>query len=142
MKRLLISVILAVVMIISTFAKTNIVAEGKTHTSMGDYQITVCDEPCILNGKELSTFTVMYENSEILVQIAVQKRGKATVYVVTSEELSVEYVQSNRRFGIGDIIESKDINRQAYYQQKVLTHGQSQKGSLGLIAAYFPYLLG
>ena len=131
MKKLLFTLILAMGMIISISAKTNIIAEGKTHTAMGDYQIVNVDENFIIN----------YQNSPMAVEIAVSKVGKKTIYTVTTENVSVKYVQANRSFGIGDVINAENLNKEAYYHQKVLTNGQSMKSSLGLIAAYFPYLL-
>jgi len=140
MKKLLFSVILAVVMIISTYAK-EVIAGGKTHSAMGDYQITTCDQPCIINGQELKAFSVVYKNSPMEVKIVIQKNKKETTYIVTSEKLSVKYVQNNRYFGIGDVINAENLNKDEYFHQKVLTYRQSEKESLRLIAAYFPYLL-
>lgn len=131
---------LAVGMIISANAR-EIVAGGKTYTAMGDYQITICDQPCIINGKELKTFTVMYENSPMEVKIAIEEGKKETTYIVTSEKLSVKYVQNRKYFGIGDIMDEGNLNKDEYFHQRVLTTGQSNKESLRLIAAYFPYLL-
>ena len=140
MKKLLFSLMLAVGMIISAHAK-EIVAGGKTYTAMGDYQITTCDQPCIINGKELRTFTIMYENSPMEVKIVIEEGKKETAYIVTSENLSVKYVQNSKYFGVGDIMNGENLNKDEYFHQKVLTSGQSEKESMRLIAAYFPYLL-
>lgn len=140
MKKVLISVILAAVMIISAYAK-EIVGVGKTHTSMGDYRITTCDQPYVINGEELKTFTVIYKNSPMVVKIAIQKGKKETTYIVTSEKLSVKYVQNKNYFGVVNVINDKNLNKDEYFHQKVITNTQSKMESLRLIAAYFPYLL-
>jgi len=141
MKKLLFSLMLAVGILISANAK-EIVAVGKTHTAMGDYQITTCDQPCIVNGKELRTFTVVYENSPMEVKIAIEKNKKETTYIVTSEKLTIKYVQNNGYFGVDDVMNNvENLNKGEYYRQKVITTGQSEKESMRLVAAYFPYLL-
>lgn len=140
MKRLLFSLMLAMGIIISMNAK-EIVAGGKTYTAMGDYQITTCDQPCIVNGKELPTFTVKYENSPMELKIVIDECKKETVYIVSSDVLGVKYVQNKKYFGIGEIVNGNNFNKDEYYHQKVLTSGQSEKGSLMLISVYFPYLL-
>jgi len=117
------------------------IAKGKTYTAMGNYQITICDHPCVINGDTLKTFTIMYDNSPMEVVVGIREFKNQTTYIVTSEKISLTYVQTKKHFGVDKIIEGDDFNKEEFYHQKILTSGQSEKESLKLVAAYFPFLL-
>ena len=134
-----------------TFARTT-VAKGKTFTQIGDYKIEVAETPIILDGRELTTYVISYDNSPLKVTVAVDKDKKGSNYLVISDKLSVQYVSNSSYFGVeklsrkynkmGLATSDNELNRTEYFRQKVLTSGDhSVLDNTKLIAAYFPVLV-
>ncbi len=146
--------ILAAVLIAFTtgsFAR-NLVAEGKTFSSLGDYKIETADNPVLMKGEDCKAFLISYANSPLEVTVVVSKDRKCKRYVVLSDRLSVQYICTADYFGVerldksfeaeGFKTEDSDLNKLEYFHQKVLSPGQKgELESTQLIAAYFPFLL-
>ncbi len=135
----------------ATFAR-NIVAEGKTFSSLGDYKIETADNPFLMKGQDCKAYLVSYANSPLEVTVVVCKDRRCKRFVVLSDKLSVQYVCNQDYFGVerldksfeeeGFTTNDSELNKLEYFHQKVL--GPGQKGDLEatqLVAAYFPFLL-
>ncbi len=135
----------------ATFAR-NIVAEGKTFSSLGDYKIETADNPFLMKGQDCEAYLVSYANSPLEVTVVVCKDRKCKRFVVISDKLSVQYICNQDYFGVerldksfeeeGFTTNDAELNKLEYFHQKVL--GPGQKGVLEatqLVAAYFPFLL-
>jgi len=151
MKRVLLAAAFIVAFCSASLAG-NVIAEGKTHSALGDYKIESLDQPVVLNGKELDAFTISYQNTNMKVTVAVEKTRKCKNYFVLSEGLSVKYVCNTDYFGVerlgkelekeGFSTSSEDLDASQYYHQRVLTSGgNSNLENTKMIACYFPFLL-
>jgi len=151
MKRIIISVLLAVAVCSATFAK-KVVAEGQTYTALGTFRVEQADKPVMMNGEECKAYSITYQNSPMEVTVVVTRDKKCKKYIVLSDRLSVQYVCNADYFGVEKLdkkfekeglkTSDSDLNRSAYFHQKVLTPGKrGEKEATSLIAAYFPLLL-
>ncbi len=151
MKRMLLLALLTVAFGSANFAR-ELVAEGKTYSALGDYRIEKADNPVIINGEELKTFIVSYQNSPMEVSIVIRNGKKCKNYIVLSDKLSVQYVCNENYFGVEKLDKSLVVNgfnptdaaldRNEYYHQKKLTPGKrGELESAELIAAFFPKLI-
>jgi len=151
MKRLITAAVLIIAICTASFATKKVVAEGKTHSVLGDYRIEALDNPVMINGKELKAFTVTYENTGLKTTVAVEKTLKCKKYYVLTDVLSVQYVCNGHYFGVerldkklekdGFRTSNEDLDNFQYYHQKVLSCGSSTDiDNTKLIAAYFPFL--
>jgi hypothetical protein len=151
MKRVLLFSLLILTISLSAFADA-VVASGKTFTPVGDYKIETADKPFVLDGRELKTFIISYENSPMKVTVAIDKTKKCANYLVMSDKLSVQYVCNSSFFGVekvdrqynkqGIITADTDLNREEYFHQRVLCDGNnSSLENTKLIAAFFPSLV-
>jgi hypothetical protein len=128
------------------------IAEGKTFSSLGDYKIEMAADPVLIDGKELEAFVISYANTDYKVTVAVNELKNCTKYYVLSDNLSVQYVSTDRYFGVerlgkeaqkaGFSTDVNSLNLQEYFHQKLISDGRNDKlGNSMLIAAYFPFLL-
>jgi hypothetical protein len=151
MKRLFFAAVLIVAFSTASFA-TEVVAEGKTHSALGDYKIEIADNSVMINGEEFTPFIISYQNSPLEVKVAVRKEGNCRNYYVLSDKLSVQYVCNEYYFGVERLDKSFEkegystsdeaLDRNEYFHQKVLTSGKGYElGNTMLIAAYFPRLI-
>lgn len=151
MKKMLFTVLLLAAICSTTFSK-EFVASGKTFSSLGDYKIELADNPVTLNGENLKTFIISYQNSPMEVKVVIRKDKKCKKYIVLSDKLSIQYVCNENYFGVEKLDKSfkKDgystidaaLNREEYFHQKVLAPGKrGEVENAQLIAAYFPMLL-
>ena len=154
MKRILFAVTLILALSTASFAG-GFVAGGKTHTTIGDYKIEVADNPITINGQQLTTYQITYENSPMKVLVAVRNDKKCKTYIVLSDVLSVQYICNGDYFGVQMLdkpLESlnKDgyatsvgaMDKSEYFHQKLIVPGkQTELASTELIAAYFPMLI-
>lgn len=151
MKRIIVSLLLAVAVCSASFAK-KVVAEGQTYTALGTYRIELADKPVMMNGEECKAYNITYQNSPMEVTVVVTKDKNCKKYIVLSNELSVQYVCNANYFGVEKLdkkfekegLKTSDsgLNRSAYFHQKVLTPGRrSETEAASLIAAFFPLLL-
>ncbi len=152
MKRLITAAVLILAFCTVSFAEKKVVAEGKTHTVLGNYKIESPESPVTINGKELQAFTISYENTGMKATVAVEKTSKCRKYYVLTDNLSIQYVCNGNYFGVarldkelekeGFSTSNDDLDNAEYYHQKVLTCRENNDlENTQLIAAYFPLLL-
>ena len=129
-----------------------LVAEGKTYSELGDYRIEIADNPVIINGDEFKAFVISYQNTPLVVKVAVRKEHDCKKYIVLSEKLCVQYVCNSYYFGVERLDKSFEkegyttsdlyLDRNEYFHQKVLTSGMGcELDNTRLIASYFPMLI-
>jgi len=151
MKRVILSAVLAIIFCTASFAG-KVVATGATFTVLGNYSISIADNPALIKGEECKTYIISYENTPMEVTVAICKDRKCKKYVVLSDKLSVQYVCNKNYFGVEKLEKAfekdgfktteSELNRIEYYHQKVLTPGlRAELEATQLIAAYFPMLL-
>ena len=151
MKKMFFLALLTVAFGSASFSR-ELVAEGKTHSVLGDYKIEKADNPVIINGEELKAFVISYENSPMEVTIAIRKGKNCKNYIVLSDKLSVQYVCNANYFGVEKLDKSLDVkgfnttdeglNKSEYFHQKKLAPGmRGEIENTQLIAAYFPMLV-
>ena len=151
MKKLLCAVVLLTVISAGSFSR-ELVATGKTHSSLGDYKIELADNTVSINGEELKAYIISYQNSPLEVKVVIRKDKKCRNYFVLSDKLSVEYVCNGAFFGVQKLDKSlaKDgystsdaaLNKNEYFHQKLIVAGQTDEiANTQLIAAYFPMLI-
>lgn len=151
MKRVLTSALLIVFVSCASFGLgKRLVAEGKSFTPLGSFKIETADEPVVINGVQLETYTISYENSDLTLTIAIENNKDCKRYITVSDKLSVQYVCYETHFGVeklsngpsGFTTSDSEINRSAYFHQRVLTPGKNdQVTCMKLIGAYFPELI-
>lgn len=147
MKRVLFAGLLMVAVSAASFSR-ELIATGKTHTSMGDYKLEVTD-PVTINNEEFKAFLISYENSPMQVKVVVMKGKNCKDYVVISDKLCIKYVCNKDYFGVEKLnpesgFKTSDewLNRTQYFHQRKITDGgNSEFESAKLIAAFFPLLL-
>jgi hypothetical protein len=151
MKRAVLSAMLIIAVSVASFA-TKYVATGKTWSVIGDYRIEVAETPVVLNGEELKTFIITYDNSDQKVTVAVDKQKKHSNYIVISDKLSVNYVSNSSYFGVerlgkeyskmGYSTDEDALNKVGFYNQRVISQETaSPLENTRLIAAFFPALV-
>jgi len=151
MKKVLLAGLLMLALSTASFAR-EFVASGKTHTTMGDYKIEVADKPVTINGEELKTFVISYQNSPFKVTVVVKKDKKCKNFIVLSDKLSVQYVCNGDYFGVQKLDKSLEVagystseaslDRNQYFHQKVIVPGTTNEiEHTQLIATFFPLLI-
>jgi hypothetical protein len=151
MKKVLLAGLVMFALTTASFAK-DFVAAGKTNTIVGDYRIEVADKPVTINGEELKTFVISYQNSPLKVTVVVKKEKDCKNYIVLSDKLTVQYVCNGKYFGVQKLDKSYSIegfsnteaalNRSEYFHQKLIVQGMREETeNTQLIAAYFPMLI-
>lgn len=151
MKRVFFAVVLVVAMVTTSFSR-ELVAEGKTHSALGDYKIEMADNPVKINGVDHKAFVISYQNSPMEVTVVVTKGKNCKNYVVLSDKLSVQYVCNDSYFGVqlldpsfekdGFKTSTAALNKSEYFHQKVITAGKrGEVENTQMIAAYFPMLI-
>ncbi len=68
MKRMFFLALLTVAFGSATYAR-ELVAEGKTHSALGDYRIEKADDPVTINGEQFKAFVISYQNSPTRLQL-------------------------------------------------------------------------
>jgi hypothetical protein len=151
MKRVFFAVVLVVAMTTTSFSR-DFVAEGKSHSALGDYRIETADNPVRINGQDYKAFVISYQNSPMEVTVVVTKGKNCKNYVVLSDKLSVQYVCNENYFGVklldpalekdGFTTSVEALNKGEYFHQKVIAPGKrGEVENTQLIAAYFPMLI-
>jgi hypothetical protein len=151
MKRIILSTVLILTIGTVVFGR-KFVADGKSHTALGNYKIELADNPVTLKGTDCKAYIISYENSPMEVTVVVCKERKCKRYVVLSDKLSVQYVCNANYFGVEKLDKSFEqngyktsdsgLNRGEYFHQKVLGPGQKPElEATQLIAAFFPMLI-
>ena len=125
---------------------------GMSLSEFGKYTIQMTDSPMKINGMELKTYELVYENADRTVQIGVLPQKKCTNFILKTDLFEIEYVCNKGVFGVKKMNRdyaniSKDINevvldKVGYFAQRVITqHPKTEEELLGLIACYFPNLI-
>jgi hypothetical protein len=151
MKRMFFLALLTVAFGSATLAR-EFVAEGKTHSALGDYRIEKADNPVIINGEKFKAFIISYQNSPMEVTIVIREDKNCKNFIVLSDKLAVQYVCNENYFGVERLDKSLVVegfnptvgalNRSEYFHQKKLADGnRSELESTQLIAAFFPLLI-
>jgi hypothetical protein len=151
MKRMFFAALLIVAFSSASFSR-EFVAIGKTHSALGDYKVEIADNPVTLNGVQLKTYIISYQNSPMEVKVVIRKDKKCKNYIVLSDKLSVQYVCNGDYFGVQKLDKSlqkegfttsdEALNRYEYFHQKLIAQGiQEEIIATQLIAAYFPQLV-
>lgn len=129
------------------------VAQGKTHSCLGSYVVDEAVNPISVDGRELETFIVNYENSDLNIRIGIDRSDKkCTRYIVVSDDLEIQYICNAKYFGVqrldkkynndGLSTSELSLNREEYYHQKVISQSvKNEKDHLKLISVYFPKLV-
>lgn len=151
MKKILLSSLAIMTFCLAASAKETI-AEGKTCSALGDFKIETSEKSFVISGRELETYTISYDNSDIIVTLAIDKDPKCRKYYVLSDALSVQYVCSKKSFGVAKLDKELEnegfktifatLNKEAFFQQKIISSGTGDDlENSKLIASYFPLLL-
>ena len=151
MKRVFFAVVLVGAMTTTSFSR-ELVAEGKTHSALGDYKIEMADNSVKINGVDHKAFIISYHNSPLEVTVVVTKGKNCKNYVVLSDKLSVQYVCNDNYFGVklldtsfekdGFKTSTASLNKSEYFHQKAISSGnRSEVENTQMIAAYFPMLI-
>jgi hypothetical protein len=151
MKRMFLGALLIILIGGSSFSR-EFVAEGKTWSALGDYKIETADNPVVIDGEQLKTYIISYQNSPMEVKVVIRKGKNCKNYLVLSDKLSVQYVCNENYFGVekldkalahdGFATSDESLNRAEYFHQKVIAPGKREEvDNAHLIAAFFPRLL-
>jgi hypothetical protein len=151
MKKVVVVLLLMIILIPSGIAE-KLFTDGDSFTRLGKYKIELSEKPFILNGKELKTYLIKYENGGVTVQVTADNTGDETRFLTISDALSVQYVSHLKYFGVERIDEKylssslstsdSALNRAEYFRQKVLTSWDvNEFEKVKLIASYYPALL-
>lgn len=151
MKRIISGVLMIAAFSSASFSR-EFVAGGKSNTPLGDYKIEIADNPVVINGEQLKTYVITYQNSSLEVKVVIMKGKKCKNYIVLSDKLSVQYVCNENYFGVEKLDKTlaiegykttdEALNRGAYFHQKVIAPGKRPEvDNAHLIAAFFPMLI-
>jgi len=151
MKRILFAALLTIVVSSSAYSR-DFVASGQSHSALGDYKIETSDDPVVIDGAQLKTYIISYQNSPLEVKVVIIKGKDCKNYIVLSDKLSVQYVCNESYFGVekldkslakeGYVTSAEAINRIEYFHQKVIATGNGEEvENAHLIASYFPMLI-
>jgi hypothetical protein len=151
MKRVFFAALLLIVISSASFSR-EFIAGGKTYSALGDYKIEIADNPVVINGEELKTFVISYQNTTMEVTVVIRKGKNCKNYLVLSDKLSVQYVCNESYFGVEKLDKSlaqegyttsdEAMNRSEYFHQKVLAPGKrGEVENTQLIASFFPMLI-
>ncbi|TKG97122.1 hypothetical protein EYV94_01460 [Puteibacter caeruleilacunae] len=147
------SIALVLIMASASFAsKNNVELTGESPTSFGKYTIQATGNTVFINGKEMKTYDMVYENARHQFQIAVEKTKKCRNFIVRTEDFEIRYMCDKGVFGvtkvprkyrsIDEAYTDRHLDTKSFANQKVLTQKpKTEEELLGLIACYFPMLL-
>lgn len=151
MKRMYFITVLILTISTASFSK-EFVSSGQTHSTFGDYKIEIADNKLTINGKQLNTYQISYQNTNMIITVTIMEDKKCKKYITLSEKLTVQYVFCKKRFGVeklekifnidGYLTTYEALNTNEFFYQKVLTTGErGDKENMQLLAAYFPFLI-
>ena len=148
-----ISLTLMILVISFTSMAGTLLVKGNTNSTLGSFKVEKAADQLVVNGIALETYVISYENSEKKVTLAVHDDGKSKVFLVSSDDLDIQYICHSGIFGVkklgkkfkkdGYVTNDTVLNRSEYFNQKVIKRSESSiKECVGLIAAYLPKLQG
>lgn len=148
----ILSLIFALVLLSSfTLSATTVV--GYSQSDMGKYWLKKAANHMVVDGQEVDTYVIHYDNLETPVYVGILKPHKdCTEFVVRSDGFEVLYTCRKGKFGIEYVPKKyatlsqdearKAINRTNFLYQRVITQTpQSEKNLLKLIACYVPEVM-
>ena len=152
MRRFLIYITIGALTTFGAYAKAP-VAKGNTNSELGTFVIEKSVAPLIVGWKILDTYDVRYENSGMIVRIAVDDSDKkCRKYIVVSDDLCIQYTFNGKVFGTS-LIDHKyvrqgvtksveHLNMEEFFHQKVISSTvKTELEQLKLISVYFPRLV-
>jgi hypothetical protein len=129
------------------------VAKGNTNHELGTYVIEKSNAPLIVDARILTTYEVSYENSDMIVKIAIDDSNKkCRKLIVVTDHLSIQYDCDGKIFGV-NLLEEKYtqdkisssclyLDRAEYFRQKVISQtARTELAQIKLISVYFPKLV-
>ncbi len=128
------------------------VAEGNSNTPFGTYRVEINNEPIMIDGEQVTSYKITYENSPLSIIVLVDKEKKCKNYIVVSDGLALMYKCNGEYFGVnriddkyrkdGYVTDDKNLDKTRYFHQKTLAMGmQEEVYATTLIACYFPELI-
>ncbi len=124
----------------------------ESNTEFGKYQIKAAQKTISIDGVQVPTYTVFYNNFEDPVHIGILNTKKCKNFIVrTTDGFEVLYVCNKSYFGVDKM--DKDfslhktsskykLNRTEFLHQRVITTNQkTEEQLLELIACYLPMLI-
>jgi len=135
----------------NTIFSNQFVAIGNSGSELGDYLIEG-SQPITVNGKELNTFSVSYEKTNLKYLVAIEEDIHCTKYYVVAGSISAEYVSCNDFWGLSSLGNGvkkgiapeicSRVNRLEYFHQKVISREyHCDMDCLKLIVCYYPMLI-
>ncbi len=150
----MISLTMLIIAISFAAVAEDVIRKGETHSALGKYTIEESNDLVVVNGEELNTFTISFENSIKTIKVAIDKdkKGKVKNFIVMGEDLSLQYTCQSSHFGVSQLdkkyqeagvnTSNEELNLVEYYHQKVLTRSNpTDRDCLGLIACFYPKLV-
>lgn len=125
---------------------------GESFTEFGEYNITVSDEPLLVNGKEVLTYDLEYTNLKHKIKIGIDEKRRCKNFIVKHPGFEIQYVCTKKGFGVKlmepgyatiqqNVINAIMDNNQFNYQQLITPNEEPLEDILHLIACYFPHLI-
>lgn len=148
----ILSVCLALVLL-SSFTLSAATVIGNSQSDMGKYWLKKAANHMVVNGQEVDTYVIHYDNMEEPVYVGILKPDKeCTEFVVRTDGFEVLYTCRKGKFGIEYVPKKyatlpkdesrKAIDRKNFLYQRVITQTpQSEKKLLKLIACYLPEVM-
>ncbi len=133
-------------------ATLSVVAQS-SFTNSGDFKVTKSESQMMVEGVEVPTFTIQYENMEAPVQVGIVEEDGCKNYIVRGDGFEIQYVCKKNKFGICyteskyatmDRREmAKKVNRSEFLHQRVITSSgpKPDKYNVKLIASYLPEVM-
>lgn len=150
MRTILGGMVLALIMLSFSVQAETIVKDS--NSELGRYWLKKAVNPMVVEGKELPTYVVHYDNLSKPVYIGVLESKGCKTFMVKSDDFEVAYACRNGMFGINympeqlatlPVQESKaKVNRVNFLKQRIITRKKcNEKRHLGLIASYLPEVM-
>lgn len=144
----LISYLILILLISFSLPLKTVILKGDSNCALGEYIVETASNPFILDGVELETYIISYENTEKTIQVAVKKESEQCRYIVLSDFLSVQYICTKDYFGVKKHddkeleTDNNMLDSSGYFHQIVITRNKKNtRDCLGLIACYYPKLV-
>lgn len=120
-------------------------------TKFGEFEVAQAQDKMMVNGTEVETYVITYNDLEMPIYVGVYKDKKCEHYIVRTDSFEIEYRCKNGRFGVTYVdkdyatvnVEAvqKKLNRENFLYQKMIFKGEKTESyKLNLIASYLPEL--
>lgn len=141
---------LLAIALLSSFTLSAATVVGDSNSELGKYWLKKAANHMVVNGQEVDTYVVHYDNLDSPVYVGVLKPNeKCTDFVVRGDGFEVLYTCEKGQFGIAYTPKKyatipsseakKAIDRTQFLYQRVISQvPQTDKQLLALIACYLP----